>query len=159
LVFRYAIGTIEQNPGSRHLIKITDRNSQPYWDCLTCLSEELLNITSPEFNETILTETMWATYRCDYNQIVFSNNSSYFVQECLGPEVPIVVLAKTFPYVRLTILDGSPKLRRRLRKYSKPQEKSISVEIEFGYKAQVRLYLPAVLREYEDVTFPLILLV
>ncbi|XP_066258567.1 inactive dipeptidyl peptidase 10 isoform X2 [Euwallacea similis] len=155
----YAIGTIEENPGHRHLIQIIDTNSIPEWRCLTCLSEEIINITSSFFNETELNDNLWATYRCDYNNIIFSKNSSYFIQECLGPEVPIVVLARTFPYSRSVILDSSARLRKRMKKFSQPQEKRISVEIEFGYKAQVRLYLPAVLREYEDVTFPLVLLV
>ncbi|CAH1126725.1 unnamed protein product [Ceutorhynchus assimilis] len=158
--FIYALGTIEQMPGVRHLLKITDRNSLPDWECLTCMSKidknrtELLN-----FNETVLNENLWLNYRCDYNKIIFSKNFSYFIQECLGPEVPIVILARTFPYCRILILDSSAKLRRRVKRISPPQEKCISVEIEFGYKAQVRLYLPAILREYEDTTFPLVLLV
>uniref|UniRef100_A0AAR5P3N3 Venom dipeptidyl peptidase 4 n=1 Tax=Dendroctonus ponderosae TaxID=77166 RepID=A0AAR5P3N3_DENPD len=46
-----------------------------------------------------------------------------------------------------------------MKRFSKPQMKHITVEMEFGYKAQVRMYLPAILREYEDTTFPLVLLV
>ncbi|KAL1502246.1 hypothetical protein ABEB36_007417 [Hypothenemus hampei] len=152
----YAIGTLEHNPGYRHLIKIIDR-SPPEWECLTCQTEIEMNSTT--LNETILNENLWLYYVCNYNNIIFSKNSSYFIQECLGPEVPIVILARTLPYGRLAILDSGSKLRRRLKKFCKPQEKRISVEIEYGYKAQVRLYLPAVLREYEETTFPLILLV
>lgn len=77
----------------------------------------------------------------------------------MGPEIPIVLLVKTASNSRRVILDTSYKLRRKVRKFSPPQMKTISVEIEFGFKAQVRLYLPGILREYEDVTFPVILLV
>lgn len=77
----------------------------------------------------------------------------------MGPEIPIVLLVKTSSNARRVILDTSYKLRRKVRKFSPPQMKTISVEIEFGFKAQVRLYLPGILREYEDITFPVILLV
>ncbi|KAH1006673.1 hypothetical protein HUJ05_007383 [Dendroctonus ponderosae] len=158
--FIYAIGTIEQNPGSRHLIKITDKNSLPLWECVTCVSDMDWNSTEPFcYNETVLNDNLWLNYRCEYNNVVFSNNSSYFIQECLGPEIPIVTLARTSSYERLAILDSSSRLRRRMKRFSKPQMKHITVEMEFGYKAQVRMYLPAILREYEDTTFPLVLLV
>ncbi|XP_050308297.1 inactive dipeptidyl peptidase 10 isoform X3 [Anthonomus grandis grandis] len=158
--FIYALATID-HPGFRHLIRIIDRSALPDWECLTCIREFQTNCTDDEsyFNETILNENMWMSYRCNYNHIFFSKNLSYFIQECLGPEIPIVILAKTHPYSRLAVLDTSSKLRRRIKKFSPPQEKHISVEIEFGYRAQVKLYLPASLREYEDCTFPLVLLV
>ncbi|KAH1000742.1 hypothetical protein HUJ04_013036 [Dendroctonus ponderosae] len=103
----YAIGTIEQNPGSRHLIKITDKNSLPIWECVTCVSDMDWNSTEPFcYNETVLNDNLWLNYRCEYNNVVFSNNSSYFIQECLGPEIPIVTLARTSSYERLAILDS-----------------------------------------------------
>ncbi|ERL84179.1 hypothetical protein D910_01554 [Dendroctonus ponderosae] len=118
------------------------------------------NSTEPFcYNETVLNNNLWLNYRCEYNNVVFGNNSTYFIQECLGPEIPIVTLARTSSYERLAILDSSSRLRKRLKRFSKPQMKHIIVEMEFGYKAQVRMHLPAILREYEDTTFPLVLLV
>lgn len=38
-----------------------------------------------------------------------------------------------------------------------PQIKTFEVEIQDGYHAQVRLYLPPGLKEEEDAAFPLIL--
>ncbi|XP_030754520.1 inactive dipeptidyl peptidase 10 [Sitophilus oryzae] len=157
----YALGTSPNNPGHRHLLRINSKiNSKEEQACLTCFNETEQNTTeSNPFNETILNQNMWLNYQCDYNNVILSKGASYFIQECLGPDIPIVVLARTLPNIRLAVLDTSNKLRKRVNRFSSPQEKSISVEIEFGYKAQVRLYLPAILREYEDTTFPLVLLV
>lgn len=127
---------------------------------MTCRPEIDANITySENMNETMISNSLWLDYPCDYNNVIFSRNFKFYIQECLGPEIPIVLLVKTSSNARRVVLDTSFKLRRKVRKLSPPQVKTISVEIEFGYKAQVKLYLPGVLREYEDVTFPLILLV
>ncbi|XP_076260246.1 inactive dipeptidyl peptidase 10 isoform X2 [Rhynchophorus ferrugineus] len=157
----YALGTSPNKPGERHLLRIQGKpNTKDEMTCLTCLSDlDRNNTFIDSLNETVLNNNLWLNYPCEYNNIIFSKSASYFVQECLGPNIPIVVLAKTLPNIRLAVLDTSNKLRKRVKRFSAPQEKSISVEIEFGYKAQVRLYLPAVLREYEDTTFPLVLLV
>ncbi|XP_049817276.1 inactive dipeptidyl peptidase 10 [Aethina tumida] len=155
----YAIGTTENSPGVRHLIKITDVASTPDWTCMTCKPELDPNSTLSELNETLAMKSLMLDYTCDFNNVIFSKNFKYYIQECLGPEIPIVALVRTSTNSRLAVLDSSHKLRRKVKKLSPPQIKTISVEIEFGYKAQVRLYLPQVLREYEDVTFPLILIV
>ncbi|KAJ8966471.1 hypothetical protein NQ314_003505, partial [Rhamnusium bicolor] len=156
----YAIGTIENAPGVRHLIRIINRNSSSDWTCMTCRPLIDINMTfSENMNETMINNSLWLDYPCDFNNVIFSKNYKYYIQECLGPEIPIVLLVKTSTNTRRVVLDTSFKLRRKVRKLAPPQIKTISVEIEFGYKAQVRLYLPGVLREYEDVTFPLILLV
>ncbi|XP_018579653.1 inactive dipeptidyl peptidase 10 [Anoplophora glabripennis] len=156
----YAIGTIDNTPAVRHLVRITNRNSTSEWMCMTCRPEIDANVTFTEnMNETMISNSLWLDYPCDYNNVIFSRNFKFYIQECLGPEIPIVLLVKTSSNARRVVLDTSFKLRRKVRKLSPPQVKTISVEIEFGYKAQVRLYLPGGLREYEDVTFPLILLV
>lgn len=125
---------------------------------MTCKPEiDINNTFTDNINETILNNTLYMDYPCDFNNVIFSKNYKYFIQECLGPEIPIVLLVKTSTNTRRAVLDTSFKLKRKVKKFSPPQIKTITVEIEFGYKAQVRLYLPPVLREYEDVTFPLIL--
>ncbi|XP_056635273.1 inactive dipeptidyl peptidase 10 isoform X1 [Diorhabda sublineata] len=155
----YALGTLENAPGVRHLLRITDQNS-PQWFCLTCSPEVDLNSTFSEpQNETTINNSLWLDYPCEYNNVIFSKNYKYYIQECLGPEIPIVLLVKTSTNSRRVILDTSFKLRKKVRKLSPPQIKTFSVEIEYGFKAQVRLYLPGILREYEDITFPIVLLV
>lgn len=111
------------------------------------------------FNETVVNTSLLANYECDYNDVMFSKSYKYYIQECLGPNIPVVFLVETSTNTRLAVLDNSAKLRKKMKNMSGPQIKTIQVEIEFGYKAQVRLYLPPILREYEEVTFPLILLV
>nr|CAI5827942.1 unnamed protein product [Callosobruchus analis] len=150
----------EEENQNIHLLKIMDSKSPPEWECMTCRPEIDVNSTFAEnLNETVISHSLWLDYPCDYNNVIFSKNYKYYVQECLGPEIPIVLLVKTSTNARRAILDTSFKLRRRVRKFSPPQVKTISVEIEYGFKSQVRLFLPGVLREYEETTFPLILLV
>lgn len=83
----------------------------------------------------------------------------YYIQECLGPDVPVIFLVETHTNIRMAVLNAGTVLRNRVNALSAPQIRTIQVEIEYGYKAQVRLFLPTILREYEDVTFPLILIV
>lgn len=109
-------------------------------------------------NETIINSSLLVNYPCDFNNVIFSKNYKYYIQECLGPNIPVVFLVETATNIRLAVLDGSEGLRTKIESISAPQIKTIQVEIEFGYKAQVRLYLPPVLREYEEITFPLILI-
>lgn len=127
---------------------------------MTCRPEIDSNSTLSDVqNETTINNSLWLDYPCDYNNVIFSKNYKYYIQECLGPEIPIVLLVKTSSNTRRAILDMSFKLRKKVRRLAPPQTKTISVEIEYGFKAQVRLYLPGILREYEDVTFPIVLLV
>ncbi|KAI7815343.1 DPP10, partial [Rhyzopertha dominica] len=158
----YALATIEEQPGTRHLFKIGDTNSSQPWTCLTCHPKLDFNSTFydlEETNETILNKTMLAHYNCEFNNVIFSLTYKYYVQECLGPSVPVLFLVETATNVRLAVLNNARTLRNIVAYISAPQVKNIQVEIEDGYRAQVRLFLPPVLREYEDVTFPMILIV
>lgn len=83
----------------------------------------------------------------------------YYIQECLGPDVPVLFLVETHTNIRMAVLNAGTSLRNRVHAICAPHIKTIQVEIEYGYKAQVRLFLPSILREYEDITFPMILLV
>ncbi|XP_077283186.1 inactive dipeptidyl peptidase 10 [Arctopsyche grandis] len=94
---------------------------------------------------------------CLYNNVIFSANNRYYVQECLGPESPSVYLAETLTNFRVAILHAGEQLRDRVNALAAPQIKTFQVEIQDGYHAQVRLYLPPGLREYEELPFPLIL--
>lgn len=78
-------------------------------------------------------------------------------QECLGPEAPSVYLAETLTNSRVGILHPGGALRERVASLAAPQLRSFQVEVLHGYHAQVRLYLPPGLREYEELPFPLIL--
>ncbi|XP_044263450.1 inactive dipeptidyl peptidase 10 isoform X2 [Tribolium madens] len=159
----YALATNENAPGVRHLFKIGDTNSSQQWTCMTCQPRIDPNMTYVYFqdymNETMINNSLLVNYACDFNNIIFSKNYKYYIQECLGPNIPVVFLVETATNTRLAVLDAGVKLKRKVKNLSAPQIKTIQVEIEDGYRAQVRLYLPPILREYEEVTFPLILLV
>ncbi|XP_044744473.1 inactive dipeptidyl peptidase 10 isoform X3 [Coccinella septempunctata] len=159
----YAIATNENQPGVRHLFKLGDMNSSQSWTCLTCQPKIDPNVTNAYFaeyiNETMLNNSLLSDYKCDYNNVIFSKSFKYYIQECLGPDIPVVFLVETAQNVRMAVLDTGSRLRKNVNKFAQPQIKKIQVEIEFGYKAQVKMYLPPVLREYEDVAFPMVLLV
>ncbi|KAG5863432.1 Inactive dipeptidyl peptidase 10, partial [Gonioctena quinquepunctata] len=134
----YAIGTTENSPEVRHLIRITDKDTFPEWMCMTCRQEDS-NLTSSETtDDSMINNSLWLDYPCDFNNVIFSKFYKFYIQECLGPEIPIVFLVKTSSNTRRAILDTSFKLRKR------STSEAVSSPI---------------LREYEDVTFPLILLV
>lgn len=94
---------------------------------------------------------------CLYNKVYFSKNFSYYVQECLGPEAPSVYLVETVSNMKITLLDGGDKLRKRVAQLATPQLRTFSVEIRHGFMAQVRLFLPPGMKEEEEIAFPLIL--
>lgn len=94
---------------------------------------------------------------CLYNKIHFSKNFSYYVQECLGPEVPSIYLVETSTNTKIALLNGGDTLRKRIMQLAIPQVRTFSVEIRHGFLAQVRLFLPPGMKEDEDIAFPLVL--
>lgn len=158
----YAIATNEKEPGVRHLFKVGDYNSTQPWTCLTCkphVDDRTYDSSSDVMNETLRGLAMLSNYNCEYNNIIFSGSNKYYIQECLGPSVPVVFLVETATNYRVAVLSSSNQLRNDIKNFAAPQLKRISVTIEGEYIAQVRLFLPPILREYEEVTFPTILLV
>lgn len=94
---------------------------------------------------------------CLYNEIHFSMNFSYYVQECLGPEAPSIYLVETGTNTKIALLNGGDVLRKRISQLATPQIRTFSVEIRHGFLAQVRLFLPPGMKEDEDIAFPLVL--
>lgn len=82
---------------------------------------------------------------------------AFIVQECLGPESPSVYLAEALSNFRVAILNTGNQLRDRVAALAAPQIKTFQVEIQDGYHAQVRLYLPPGLRDFDEMPFPLVL--
>ncbi|KAL0277760.1 UNVERIFIED_CONTAM: hypothetical protein PYX00_004935 [Menopon gallinae] len=175
--FVYFIATLE--PGNRHLFKTGDRNSsQRQWDCLTCCYENGTVVTGSKFSNLAnrtTTEKASGNYRsftvnvslddgdrsprCLFAKVYFNSlyNPRYYVLDCLGPEVPSTVLVDAVSNQVLTVLNANTELRNLFYSMAIPQIKTFEVELESGYHAQVRLYLPPGLREYEPMVFPLIL--
>ena len=74
-----------------------------------------------------------------------------------GPDVPSVHLMETATNTKLATLEMNLDIRRKYRALSVPQTKIFQVELGEGFTAQVKLQLPPGFRDYEDMTFPLIL--
>jgi dipeptidyl aminopeptidase/acylaminoacyl peptidase len=94
---------------------------------------------------------------CLYNRVHMSTDFSYYVLECLGPETPSIYLVDSALAKKIYILNDGAELAQNVLDISLPQVKTFSVEIRDGYHAQVRLLLPAMAKEDEEVSFPLIL--
>lgn len=96
---------------------------------------------------------------CLYHNAIFSPGSaSYFVLECLGPDVPTSALYKaSMPQPRLILhLQNNTRVKEKVDKMAMPQIKTFPVQISGGYLAQVRLHLPPGLREEEITRYPLV---
>lgn len=149
------------------------------WECLTCYYENgtlISGRTNRIANKTVsVDEKTYGSYRnylvnvsledgdrtphCLFSKVYFSSlhNPKYYVLDCLGPEVPSSVLVDVSTNTILSILNLNSELRSLFSTMAAPQIKTFQVEMESGHHAQVRLYLPPGLREYEEMTFPLIL--
>lgn len=94
---------------------------------------------------------------CDRKMFCLLIFITFLVQECLGPESPSVYLAEALSNFRVAILHAGDLLRDRVAGSAAPQIKTFQVEIQDGYHAQVRLYLPPGLRDFDEMPFPLVL--
>ncbi|XP_070074822.1 dipeptidyl peptidase 4 isoform X4 [Drosophila takahashii] len=176
----YFMAAPEKRPGERHLYKIglklnvTESNrtyitSTPP-TCLTCdntestyrLHRARISQRGDRWEDIVARlEPDDCLYdipkNCLYNRVQFSQDYSYYVQECLGPEAPSVYLVETASNDKIYVLNAGDVLRHRLSQLAIPQSRTFSVEIRHGFHAQVRLFLPPGMREEEDVAFPLVL--
>lgn len=75
------MGTAEENPGMRHLYRVSD-----------ILTSTLLR--SPECLSCFEMEN--STEKCLFNKAHLSKDFSYFILECLGPNVPRTYLFFTY---------------------------------------------------------------
>lgn len=94
---------------------------------------------------------------CLFNNVRLSHRYSYFIQECLGPNIPSTFIVNTITHSRVFTLDDGNYLREKLDPVAVPIIKKFSVVIKNDLEAQVKLYLPPMLDEEEDLAYPLIL--
>ncbi|EEB12760.1 dipeptidyl-peptidase, putative [Pediculus humanus corporis] len=168
----YFIAVLE--PGSRHLFKTGDRHSSHRsWDCLTCFygnrtsfyNKKIYNnisVINGFYKNFLVNVTLSeddSNFQCLYSNVYFNSvyNPKYYVLDCLGPEVPSVFIFDVSTNSMLAVLDANSELRSIFQAMAVPQIRKFQVELESGYHAQVKLLLPPGLREYEDISFPLIL--
>ncbi|KAL7050442.1 hypothetical protein ACKWTF_004084 [Chironomus riparius] len=94
---------------------------------------------------------------CLFNRVHMSTEFSFHILECLGPDTPSIYLVDTFLARKIFIIDNGAELAQNVLELALPQVKTFSVEIRDGFHAQVRLFLPPMAKEDEEVSFPLIL--
>lgn len=94
---------------------------------------------------------------CLYNNIQFNEDYSYYIQECLGPEVPSIYLVETQTNKRIFTLDSGDLLRHSISQTALPQIRILDVEISNGFHTKVKLFIPPDVRDESETTYPLIL--
>ncbi|XP_050544681.1 prolyl endopeptidase FAP-like isoform X2 [Daktulosphaira vitifoliae] len=172
----------EGKAAQRHLYKISDNiNSTANWECLTCppvnvtKNETKSNIsTSSDISDSFrlslkglesskLPQDSWPvrTNSCLYVRTHFSQypNSKYYVLECLGPQVPKVMLMNLQTNQKVMTLNNYTQLAVKYSTMAKPNIQIMQVEIENGFIAQTKLMLPPAFKEYDETAFPFILYV
>ncbi|KAK6630046.1 hypothetical protein RUM44_005444 [Polyplax serrata] len=180
----YYLGTPEFYPSQTHLYRVSSNppllgSPLPLPVCLTCSyandtfesdvseesekKEEKSKASSfGQANDDSIGGGRWAEtgQPCSFHNAMFSSNLSYFILECLGPEVPTTSLYLTKshsePPKLVTVLQSNAKLKEKLSAKARPLIKTFSVQISGGYHAQVRLQFPPGLREDEVTKYPLI---
>ncbi|XP_054717745.1 prolyl endopeptidase FAP-like isoform X2 [Uloborus diversus] len=132
----YYITTLEGKPGERHLFGVTDlKHKKP--KNTTCLTCDL----GPD---------------CLYNDATFSKKLSYYVLECLGPGIPRVEIRATDSNKIISTLLTNDDLKDFIETKAMPKIKNLQVPIDGNYHANVRLFLPPYLQEYEITKYPML---
>ncbi|XP_050434838.1 prolyl endopeptidase FAP-like isoform X2 [Adelges cooleyi] len=172
----------EGKAAQRHLYKVSDNlNRSVSWECLTCppvsapKNETKSNIsTSSDISDSFrlslrglesakIPQDSWPvrTNSCLFIRSHFSDfpNSKYYVLECLGPQVPKVILMNVHTNQKVMTLNNYTQLAAKYSTMAKPNIQIMQVEIENGYIAQTKLMLPPAFKEYDETAFPFILYV
>ncbi|XP_054274362.1 inactive dipeptidyl peptidase 10-like isoform X2 [Macrosteles quadrilineatus] len=153
----------EKKPAQRHVYRVSDIvniTTSIQWECLTCPTYPVngSNITSVHENKT---NDMYPvkSMSCLYTRATFSPGLSprFYILECLGPDVPSVLVMNALTNTKVALLDGNSLLAQQYAAMARPQVRIFPVEMESGYQAQVKLLLPPGMREDEEMAFPLIL--
>ena len=113
----------------RHLFEIQNKNPIK-WVCKTCRVNDTI-LTERSVNKT--TKLVPMTVKCNYNNIIFSQNLSYYIQECQGPEVPIVLLINTSNDQIISVINNGSDLRSVFEIVDTPVSKL--------YEVYLRLFL------------------
>ncbi|GAB6033663.1 hypothetical protein CHUAL_013723 [Chamberlinius hualienensis] len=132
----YFIAAPESKPNERQLYQISvneiSQNASGY--CLTCH-------LGPD---------------CLFVEAHFSLNSKYYNLECQGPAPPKTYLIESQTSKILATLETSDALSQHLITKAMPHVRTLTVPLEGGYDAYVRLLLPPEFRDDEKKTYPLI---
>ncbi|XP_067139148.1 inactive dipeptidyl peptidase 10-like isoform X2 [Centruroides vittatus] len=127
----YFISTLEDKSGEQHLFAASSHKN------ITCLSCNLGK-------------------SCLFNNARFSLNAKYFILECLGPDIPQIEMRRTIDNKLLYVINDNKALRELVDKRTLPKIRSFKVPLHNGYKANVRLFLPAILRDDEITKYPMV---
>ncbi|XP_065222980.1 inactive dipeptidyl peptidase 10-like isoform X2 [Planococcus citri] len=171
----------EGKPTQRHVYNVSDSLTLTNkWHCLTCpVIEATNNITNSTLDNfsTLLSRNASSSVKsknntapkwpvrsnsCRYVRSYFHQFNqpiSYYIIDCLGPDVPKTILMNAVTDTPSLLLNNQTELAARYAKMAKPQLKILQVELDTGYIAQVKILLPPIMRERLEMEFPFILYV
>lgn len=133
----YFMGTESGKPGSRHLYSVSSTGAD--MNCMTCL------LPMPSTNAP-----------CLYNSISMSKEFTYYVQNCYGPSIPEVVVRQVSDNSLLHNLEDNADLIAKLQPKAVPGRMFIEVDVEGGYKAQVRALMPPNFDDSGATKYPMV---
>jgi len=120
----YYKGTGVNRPSERH-IYVTSVSDPSDFMCISCKQENKY------------------AQRCLWNDAKFSVDGTYWVWTCQGPEtVPLVRIMNTITNEILYTWEENDELHNKLMQKALPSQMDLMVEVEGGFKAQVRILLP-----------------
>ncbi len=80
---------------------------------------------------------------CSYNSVSFSTDLTYYIHDCLGPDIPESVLRLTDTGEVLYPLEENARLRRTVEEKAMPEDLYLDVPLSSGYTAKVRMRVPS----------------
>ncbi|KAJ9585651.1 hypothetical protein L9F63_002551, partial [Diploptera punctata] len=135
----YFQSTLEDQPSQRHVFSVAgDGSTDPI--CLSC------NVVSPEGNT------------CKYAYASFSNDMSHMALTCSGPDPIYVMLFRNTDHTS-EMWENNQALRTKLLERDLPETVDTDVQVESGYTAKARLWLPPGMDKSGATKYPMLVYV
>lgn len=173
----YFTARLPNDDTNLHLYRIIGEEGKNFEnpECLTCDLIEIRNRTESEISlllrkyqiqgrnkEDRKLPTIKVPEGCLYNKAVFSKALKYFVINCLGPDVPKVLLYKSDSekdgkVEKIADLDENEWLREKVKNMTLPKVRIFRVPLRSGYNATVKVILPEEINIETFGSYPLII--
>ncbi|XP_060593253.1 inactive dipeptidyl peptidase 10-like isoform X2 [Ruditapes philippinarum] len=133
----YFLGVQQDDPRERHLYSATAIQESEDFRQPTCLSCDYSD-------------------ECLFVDATFSPKADYFVLSCKGPGVPYYQLM-TPPFNLVKMLEDNEQLRENIKGKGLPKIEFAQITADDGHDIWVKLFLPAVLKKDEIITFNMVM--
>lgn len=143
----YFLATLPRRPDVRHVFRVADASTH---NDTTPVSSECLSCQDATYHPNVS--------NCQFARASMSKDFSYYVLNCLGPDVPFSLVYSLPENKLVQVLDTNEDLKDLLGKLALPQTKFFNFDIleDASAPARVKLLLPPGYREEEQYTFALV---